>query len=306
MEVVVASALGMCFGVKDAIELAAGLAREGPVTILGALVHNPQVVADLAAAGASTAHGPDDLPAAAPVAGDRARVLVTAHGAAASLKARLAGRGFDVRDATCPLVDRAHRAAARLAAEGRHVVVVGRADHVEVRGLVGDLPDATVLESEADLERLAGRPRLGVLAQTTEALDRVLALVARIRERFPRADVAFADTVCQPTKDRQLAVAALVLQVDAVVVVGGPESNNTHKLVARVHALGRPAWRVGSAAELRPEWLRRCRRVGLTAGTSTPDAVIDEVRRALEALPACPAATLAPAPATEAAEAGAA
>lgn len=277
MEVVVASALGMCFGVRDAITLATDLAGDGPLTILGDLVHNPQVVAELAARGVANVHEPAELPAG--------RVLITAHGASDALRAGLGAAGFAVRDATCPLVERAHRAALRLAAEGRHVVVIGRADHVEVRGLTGDLPAFTVVETAADLEQLAGHPRLGVVSQTTQPVDRVLALVTRLRERFPAADVRFVDTVCQPTKDRQLAVAELVGRVDVVVVVGGPDSNNTHKLVARVRDLGRPAYRVTTAADLRPEWFRGCRTVGLTAGTSTPDRVIAEVREALVAWP---------------------
>ena len=161
---------------------------------------------------------------------------------------------------------------------------------VEVRGLVGDLDDYTVVHDEADLGRLAGRlgrdprSRLGVVSQTTQPLERVLALVDALRRRFPEADVRFLDTVCQPTKDRQRALRDLAAASDAVVVVGGPDSNNSRKLAELARSLGRPAYLVADASGLRPEWFTGCRVVGLTAGTSTPDAVIGAVRAWLEAL----------------------
>jgi 4-hydroxy-3-methylbut-2-enyl diphosphate reductase len=167
---------------------------------------------------------------------------------------------------------------------GRHPVVIGQANHVEVRGLTGDLEEYTVIETEGDLQKLAGRPRLGVVAQTTQPLERVEGLVAALCARYPEADVRFIDTVCQPTKDRQEAMRRLADASDVVVVVGGPESNNSRKLTELARSLGRPAYQVAGAREVRPEWFHQGQVVGLTAGTSTPDRVIDEVRQRLEAL----------------------
>ncbi len=279
MEVRVAEHLGMCFGVKDAIDLALSLASKGPVTVLGDLVHNPDVVARMDAAGARRVRDFGAAPTAA--------VLLTAHGTSDRVKLELRRRGHEVHDATCPLVTRAHLAARKLAAEGRHVVVIGQPDHVEVRGLTGDLDDFTVVHDEGDVGRLAGRPRLGVVSQTTQPAAKVAGLVALIRERFPGADVRVIDTVCQPTKDRQEALPRLAAQCDVVVVVGGPDSNNSRKLAEQARQLGRPAFQVARAAELRPEWFAGARVAGLTAGTSTPDDVIAEVKAWLEALPAC-------------------
>jgi 4-hydroxy-3-methylbut-2-enyl diphosphate reductase len=276
MEVRMAEHLGMCFGVRDAIDLALGLARRGPVTVLGDLVHNPDVVAEMDAAGAVRARRPEEV--RTPV------VLLTAHGTSERVKLRLAGEGYELHDAACPLVKRVHLALARLVAEGRHPVIVGKADHVEVRGLVGDLNEYTVILDEADLEQLEGRDRLGVVAQTTQPLEKVLRLVEALRTRFPAADVRFLDTVCQPTKDRQEALRRLVRDSEVVVVVGGPDSNNSRKLTELARTLGRPSYQVAGAGELRPEWFRGARVVGLTAGTSTPNRVIDEVRAWLEAL----------------------
>jgi 4-hydroxy-3-methylbut-2-enyl diphosphate reductase len=276
MEVRMAEHLGMCFGVKDAVALATELARRGPLTVLGDLVHNPDVIAELEGAGAARARSPDQL---------RTRtVLLTAHGTPQHVRQRLAREGYEVHDAVCPLVQRVHVALARFVAEGRHPVVIGQEGHVEVRGLVEDLTACTVVLEEPDLERLEGHTRLGVVAQTTQPLERVLQLVEAMRERFPAADIRFVDTVCQPTKDRQAALRRLAAQTDAVVVVGGPDSNNSRKLTELARRLGRPAYQVAGADELRSEWFIGVRVVGLTAGTSTPDRVIAEVRARLEVL----------------------
>ena len=281
MQVRMAEHLGMCFGVRDAIELALDLTRQGPLTILGDLVHNPDVVARLDAAGAVRAQDRREVRTPA--------VLLTAHGTADRVKRQLGEQGLEVHDATCPLVARVHLALARLVAEGRHPVVIGQPRHVEVRGLVGDLDDCTVVNDLADLAQLDARlerdpaTRLGVVAQTTQPLERVQELVAALRARFPRADVRFLDTVCQPTKDRQEALRRLAAECDAVVVVGGPDSNNSRKLAELARQLGRPAYQVANASELRPEWFTAGAVVGLTAGTSTPDEVIEGVRAWLEA-----------------------
>jgi 4-hydroxy-3-methylbut-2-enyl diphosphate reductase len=270
----------MCFGVRDAIDLALGLTSEGPLTILGDLVHNPDVVARMDAAGAVRVQRQEDIRTPA--------VLLTAHGVADRVRLELHERGLAVHDATCPLVTRAHRALARLVVEGRHPVVIGQPKHVEVRGLVGDLDDCTIIQNETDLDQLADRIelqpdlRLGVVSQTTQPLERVHELVEAMRRRFPDTDIHFVDTVCQPTKDRQQALRDLAAETDVVIVVGGPDSNNSRKLVELARGLGRPAYLVSAAAELRPEWFTDCSLVGLTAGTSTPDAVINEVRAWLE------------------------
>lgn len=280
MQVRMADHLGMCFGVRDAIDLALDLTEQAPLTILGELVHNPDIVTQLDAAGAVRAQHSDDVHTPA--------VLLTAHGVSDQVRADLQQRGLQVHDATCPLVTRAHRALAKLVADGCFPVVIGQRQHVEVRGLVGDYADHAVVLEESDLDELAQRLartpalRLGVVAQTTQPLERVLALVEQMRARFPDTDLRFLDTVCQPTKDRQEAVRQLAAAADVVIVVGGPQSNNSRKLAEMARALGRPAYLVSRAAELRPEWFHHCTLVGVTAGTSTPETVIAEVRAWLE------------------------
>jgi 4-hydroxy-3-methylbut-2-enyl diphosphate reductase len=271
MRILRAVHLGMCFGVRDAIALALEHADAGPLTILGDLVHNPTVLEGLAAKGIAVAQ--DVAEVRTPT------LMVTAHGTSERTLARTRALGLTVVEATCPLVHVAHRAVAALAHEGYHVIVVGQRDHVEVRGLTGDLDraDFDVILDDEDVLALEEHPRLGVAAQTTQPVQKVRHIVDLIRRRFPQSEVRFLDTVCKPTKDRQSAAVEMARQADVVIVVGGRSSNNTRELVrtcgrycARVH-------QVQTETEVRPEWFDGAKVVGLTAGTSTPDDVIDRV-----------------------------
>ena len=269
MKILRATHLGMCFGVRDAIALALAEADAGPLTILGDLVHNPTVVGEMRARGIATAQDVSQVNTHA--------VMVTAHGTSQRALAETRARGLNVVEATCPLVHVAHRAVAALVRDGYHVVIVGQRDHVEVRGLTGDLDDFDVVLHEDDVARLPEHPRIGVAAQTTQSIARVRDMVALIRRRFPQSDVRFIDTVCKPTKERQDAAVEMARQCDVVIVIGGAASNNTRELVktcarycARVH-------HVQTEDDLRPEWFLDTAVVGITAGTSTPDEVIERV-----------------------------
>ena len=186
-------------------------------------------------------------------------------------------------DTTCPLVRRAHRAAVGLAREGYFVVVVGRRGHVEVRGLTGDLDDGAFVVVETALEvREFGWEKIGVMAQTTAVERDVAEIVTRVREKNPRADVRLVNTVCGPTRERQAAMEKLLERVDAVVVVGGKNSNNTLRLAERARERGVRAVRVEEAAELREEIFLPWEVVGLTAGTSVMPEAVEDVRMRLE------------------------
>ena len=269
MRILRAAHLGMCFGVRDAIALAHEHADAGPLTILGDLVHNPTVLRALETKGIAVAQEVADV--------QTPTVMVTAHGTSQRTLARTRALGLTVVEATCPLVHVAHRAVLMLAHEGYHVVIVGQRDHVEVRGLTGDLDSFDVVPEDEDVLALEEHPRFGVAAQTTQAVEKVRHLAGLIRRRFPQSEVRFVDTVCKPTKQRQSAAIEMARQADVVIVVGGRSSNNTRELVktcarycARVH-------HVQTDADVRPEWFEAATVVGLTAGTSTPDEVIDRV-----------------------------
>lgn len=276
MNIRLAEHYGLCFGVRDALAQAESLAAEAPLTVLGELVHNPVVQQRLAALGARKA------PLESDPASVGTRVLFTAHGVADADRARWPGAA----DATCPLVRHAHEKLRGLVAAGFHPVVIGVAGHVEVRGLTGDFPGATVIGGEGDLTSLPhGRP-LGVIAQTTQPSVRVAALVAAIRAARPEVEVSFADTVCAPTKNRQRALQALIESCELVVVVGGRTSNNTRELADTVRGAGRRAIHIESAAELDPRDFAGLWEVGVTAGTSTLPETVDAVCARLRELAA--------------------
>lgn len=281
MNVIRASALGMCFGVRDALQRARGYPTPDRVAIHGQLVHNPVVLRDLEERGfssiAESERDQDELP-------PRPAVLITAHGVSSSEQERMVQAGKEIIDTTCPLVRRAHRAACDLEAQGFLVLVIGRRGHVEVRGLVGDLAHAVVIESPSEVRRYPG-DRLGIISQTTSTDRHVAAVRAEVARRNPGAEIRYVDTVCAPTRRRQGAVAELTSHADAIVVVGGRNSNNTRELVSRCREAGVPTFHVEGADDLQDEWLRGCSAVGLTAGTSTLDSTVDEVERALRALP---------------------
>ncbi len=261
----------MCFGVRDAIALALETAKQEPLTILGDLVHNKTVVAELRAKGIRMAQQPADV-------GTRT-VMVTAHGASGRAMSETRGRGLNVLEATCPLVHAALRAVARLVREGYHPVIIGKHDHVEVRGMTEDLDAFDVVLDEEDVAKLRERPRFGVVSQTTQPIDKVRHLVRLIRERFPKSEVRFIDTVCQPTKQRQNAAIELAHKCDVVIVIGGAHSNNTHELVKTCSRFCARVHHVQTADDLRAEWFNETDTVGITAGTSTPDPLIGQVER---------------------------
>jgi 4-hydroxy-3-methylbut-2-enyl diphosphate reductase len=209
--------------------------------------------------------------------------MITAHGASDKALQRARDHGLEVLDATCPLVHFAHRAVRQLVQDHFHPVIIGQRAHVEVRGLTEDLDPFDVVLTEEDVARLRERPRFGVAAQTTQPIAKVLHLVDLIRSRFPRSEVRFADTVCRPTKQRQTAAVELARQSDVVVVIGGAASNNTRELVATCRGYCDRVHHVQDSADLRPEWFDGAATIGITAGTSTPDWMIDTVENWLNA-----------------------
>src|SRR5260221_4296018 len=213
MRIIRAEHLGMCFGVRDAIALALNQSKTRPLTVLGELVHNDTVLSELRANGIKIAQHVGAV--------ETQEVMITAHGASEKALNRVRERGLTVSEATCPLVHVAHRAVARLVREGYHLVIIGKRDHIEVRGLTEDLDDFDIVLSEEDILDLKECSRFGIAAQTTQPIERVRALVELIRVRFPKSEVRFIDTVCQPTKQRQDAAVDLAQKCDVVIVIGG-------------------------------------------------------------------------------------
>jgi 4-hydroxy-3-methylbut-2-enyl diphosphate reductase len=274
MKIIRAEHLGMCFGVKDAIALALETARREPLTILGELVHNESVLKELQANNILTET------AAATVTTQT--VMITAHGASERKLAGIRSRGLNVLQATCPLVHSAHRSLGALVRAGFHPVIIGQPGHVEVRGMTEDLEEFDVVIYEQEIVNLRERPRYGVISQTTQPIERVRRLVARLRDQFPASEIRFIDTVCQPTKQRQGAAIELAQRCDVVVVIGGMHSNNTHELVKTCSRYCSRVHHIQTAADLRDEWFCPNDIVGITAGTSTPDNLIDQIEQQIK------------------------
>jgi 4-hydroxy-3-methylbut-2-enyl diphosphate reductase len=275
MQVIRATAMGMCFGVRDALTAIDGIADPSQATVHGELVHNEQVLRDLSDRG--FAMNPETGRRSLPMT---KTVVITAHGVSERERQNLIDAGKELIDTTCPLVRRVHEAAQELQRVGYFVVVIGRPDHVEVAGIVGDLDDYAVVR-DAESARWFGERRLGVVCQSTTPPDEAEQILAAIRTANPESELRFIDTICRPTRERQEAIHQLIEQVDAVVVVGGKRSNNSRQLARLAQSRGTPAMLVQTWADLDPAWLAQFDTVGLTAGTSTLEATIDEVEAAL-------------------------
>jgi len=266
--------MGTCFGVQDAINLAMSPEFNNELTIVGQLVHNPQVSDSLKKNGISLVPGIEDIDKI-----KTKKVMITAHGAAEKTKQQLQDAGFIVYDASCPLVMRVHQTIKSLVSKGYFPVVIGQKDHVEVKGIVGDLDDYLVINSEEDFSKIekSGNRKLGIVTQTTQQRDKVEALLEKVRALDYVDEVSFVNTICQPTHDRQVAVHELADQVDLMIVIGGFNSSNTKKLVHVCGEKGIEAHHIESFDQLDKNWFVSKQHVGITAGTSTPENVINEV-----------------------------
>ena len=257
-------------GVRAAVEKASrtlSLSSGKAVYCLHELVHNEQVVADLKARGLRFVGALDDVP-------DGATVLFSAHGVAPAVRDEALRRGLAVVDATCPFVARAHRAVREFAARGVPVVVVGRPEHAEVRGVVGECAEARVVSMPDDVAALPfSEGPVGVVCQTTLSHDTVCAVLDALRARYPRLETPAAADVCTATRDRQRAVAEFVRGGgDGVLVLGSIGSSNTNRLVEVARASGAAfAARAGTLEEIRTLDFAGVRRLGVTAGASTPE-----------------------------------
>lgn len=277
MNITLAKHYGMCFGVRDALRTTHQVATTRPITVLGQLVHNPEVDKLLSHLGAKRGDL-DELGSST-----TRDVVITAHGAADAQRAAWRSAGHQITDTTCPLVRKAHEALALIVSGGYCPVVIGQAQHAEVRGLIGDFPQATVILSEADFFRIPEASKIGIISQTTLPLEMALQLIDSLKRNRPKVEVRFIDTICHPTKQRQTALDELCRQNEVIVVIGGQNSNNTRQLAEKARSLGCTAIQIDKAADLQPQWFRGVRNVGVTAGTSTLDetvsAVIAELRR---------------------------
>ena len=271
MEVRVAAKAGFCFGVKRAIELARATVsdRAGPIFSLGSLIHNPQVVRCLEEKGVREISDIEGV--------NEGTLIIRTHGVGPALLDAAREKGLNIVDATCPFVRRAQVLARDLAAEGYRVVVVGDRAHPEVQGIVDWTGGrALVVENPEAAAILPREGRIGVVAQTTQPLANFEAVVEAVKRTG--TEVRVCNTICSATAERQQAALDLARQVDVMIVVGGANSANTRKLTGLCREAVTPTYQVETAGELEPAWFKGAKVAGLTAGASTPDWIIEEVK----------------------------
>ena len=273
-EVLLAEPRGFCAGVDRAIEIVErALARFGaPIYVRHEIVHNTYVVNDLKTKGAIFIEDLAEVPPGA-------TLVFSAHGVSQAVRREAEARGFNVFDATCPLVTKVHVEVAKLAREGYEFLMIGHKGHPEVEGTMGQLSEGIhLVEDVADVARVQPRSSLlAVVTQTTLSVDDAAEIMAAIKQRFPSIREPKRQDICYATQNRQDAVKLLAPAVDVVIVVGSPTSSNSNRLREVADRLGTPAYMVDTAADLRPEWFQGRRTVGLTAGASAPDVLVQQV-----------------------------
>ena len=279
MQVKMATSHGFCFGVEDAIEIAEAAVAEhgaGKVVALGPVIHNKQVVSKLEQAGLNQSGDIETIdPANA--------VLIRSHGASPETMQRAKDRGLQVVDATCILVKRAQNVVKQLHEEGYHVVMIGDPEHPEVQGVIGYAPDVTVVDTGSDLEAvLPYKERLGVVAQTTHSPEHVAGMIAEILKR-PYREVKIVNTLCLEVTRRQEAAIALCSEVDVMFVLGGLHSANTKEMARLCREAGTDTYHIETWEQFEPRMAAGKKVAGVTAGASTPEWVIAEFVRNLEA-----------------------
>jgi 4-hydroxy-3-methylbut-2-en-1-yl diphosphate reductase len=289
-EVVMAEPRGFCAGVDRAIEIVErALTRFGaPIYVRHEIVHNTYVVNDLKAKGAIFIEDLADVPPGA-------TLVFSAHGVAKAVRVEAAQRGFQVFDATCPLVTKVHVEVAKLSREGYEFIMIGHKGHPEVEGTMGQLSEGIYLvEEAADVAGVHPRgDKLAVVTQTTLSVDDAAEILAEVKRCFPHVREPKKQDICYATQNRQDAVKLLAPAVDVVIVVGSPTSSNSNRLRELAQRLGTDAYMVDTAADLQPEWFEGKRSVGLTAGASAPDILVQQVTERLRALGAISIRTMA-------------
>lgn len=273
-KIVLAKTAGFCFGVQRAVDivLEARARTSGRLTSLGPIVHNNQVAGKLRAEGVEAAADLGSIQEGA--------VILSAHGVAPATEEQARQQGLDVVDVTCPFVTRVHRTAQTLVQQGYQLLLLGETDHSEVKGIVGAVHGrVTVVRGPEDIKRLRLSRKVGIVTQTTQKAELFAAVVAEVSKTV--FDVRAFNTICNATDELQDAAVELARQVDAVIVVGGRQSANTARLRQICEEEGVPAYHVETAQEIRDEWLEGKETIGVTAGASTPDWLIEDVVRRL-------------------------
>jgi 4-hydroxy-3-methylbut-2-enyl diphosphate reductase len=289
-EIIMAEPRGFCAGVDRAIDIVEHALQKfgSPIYVRHEIVHNTHVVDDLRSRGAIFIEDLNDVP-------EGATLVFSAHGVPKEVEYEAERRGFRVFDATCPLVTKVHVEVAKLHKEGYEFIMIGHKGHPEVEGTMGQLPSGIHLVEDAD-DVLKVQPtqtqKLAVVTQTTLSVDDAVHIMAAVKARFPQVREPKQQDICYATQNRQDAIKLLSPQVDVVIVVGSPTSSNSNRLRDVAAKYGTPSYMVDHAGELQAEWLAGASKIGLTAGASAPDVLVQQVVARLRELGAVSVRTL--------------
>jgi len=271
MQINVAKSAGFCFGVKRALQIAHKTALSCKnVYMLGDIVHNEDVVRKIKETGIKKIKHLGD--------GYGKTLLIRAHGASQAVMLKAKNRGYAIIDATCPMVKEIHKIALTMENKGYSIIIIGDKKHDEVQGIIGQLKDkAIVIDSHVNLnfKRLAKLGKAAVLVQSTQNLDKVLTIVAKLKKYIK--DLLFFNTICRPTRIKQREIKSLPLANDVMIIIGSRTSANTKRLYEISKALNKKSYWIQSRQDIKLDWFKSSRSVGITAGASTPDSTTQEV-----------------------------
>src|SRR3984885_9931969 len=275
MQVILAQPRGFCAGVERAIEIVEkALEKFGPpIYVRHEIVHNPHVVKRLAEKGVKFVEETDEVP-------PNAVTIFSAHGVAEQIENHAIARGLQVIDATCPLVSKVHTEGQRYAKQGREIILIGHEGHPEIEGTMGRIPGGVHLISEAiDVAKLKIKDpdKLAYITQTTLSVDDTKLVIDALKARFPNIVGPATKDICYATQNRQVAVRELAKHVDVGLVIGAHNSSNSNRLRERSEEVGVPSYLIEDASHLKPEWLAGKQRVGITAGASAPEDLVQEL-----------------------------
>jgi 4-hydroxy-3-methylbut-2-en-1-yl diphosphate reductase len=282
MDVLLANPRGFCAGVERAIDIVERALEQygAPIYVRHEIVHNKTVVDDLRKKGAVFVEELDEIPAGA-------TVIFSAHGVSKAVRSDAEARGLKVFDATCPLVTKVHVEVSKMLRDGYEIVMIGHRGHPEAEGTMGQAGAGMhLVETVEDVAQLQARDasKLSYVTQTTLSVDDAQEIVAALKARFPQIHGPKRDDICYATQNRQDAVKFMTPRCDVVIVVGSPNSSNSNRLREVAENMGAEAYMVDTAADLRPEWVAGKRRVGVTAGASAPEVLVEELVARLKAL----------------------
>jgi 4-hydroxy-3-methylbut-2-enyl diphosphate reductase len=264
-EIQIASAAGFCFGVKKAIQKAETMEK---AFIFGSLIHNPQEVARLASLNKKIVHSLEEV--------EDNQVVITAHGLDVNIINQMKQKGLEIVDTTCPLVTRIYNEGLKLESQGLQIVIIGDPKHVEVKGIASRMKNPIIIYHEEDIVNVPEGAQIGVICQSTLLMEKFDLFVNLLKTRCTQ--MVPVNTICKPTKDRQSSVATLSKQMEIMIVIGGRNSSNTHKLADTCKMnLPNDTYHIETAQEMEPKWFKGKTKVGITAGASTPDYLIEEV-----------------------------